>query len=341
MKRKLLKVVLGAGLLVKLLSVMSAVGLLVLTACGAGNEGEALVLTLGENHPEAHPVVAGHREFERLVADHTDGAITVDVFPGGVLGGEAAMLEQVQMGATSMMRISAAMLPALDEAFNALFLPYIWDSRESMFAVLDGEVGEYFADRLRAHGLYILAWHDPGARSFYNSVRPVYTPDDLQGLRIRVQETALMMDLIRFLGGSPTPIAWGEVYTAIQTGVVDGAENNWPSFITAAHYEVAQYFTISEHSIIPEPIIINLDIWESMSTVQQETVRQAAIAGAMHQRQVWLEQEIVAMNQAIASGTVVTTLSPEQRQLFTDAVAPMFEQFSHIQDHIDMIRNAQ
>jgi TRAP-type C4-dicarboxylate transport system substrate-binding protein len=210
-----------------------------------------------------------------------------------------------------------------------------------MFAALDGELGEYFANRMRNHGMYILAWHDPGTRSFYNSVRPIYTPSDLEGLRIRVQETELMMGLITMLGGSPVPMPWGEVYTAIQTGVIDGAENNWPSFITAAHYEVARYFTVSEHSIMPEPIIVNLNAWESISPEMQEIVRQAAIDGAAVQRAEWLISEQENMQLAIESGTQVTHLTEEQRAQFVELILPLYDQFSDVQYHIDMIINAQ
>ena len=321
-------------------------------ACGGGGTAPAagggdapaanpITIVLAEAHPDTHPANTGHREFQRLAQENSNGEITVDIFSGAVLGAEGAVLEQVQLGAVDMMRISAASLTAIDDTFNALFLPYIWNSRESMFAALDGELGAYFANRLRDNGLYILGWHDPGSRSFYNSVRPINTPADMEGLRIRVQETELMMGLVSLLGASPVPMPWGEVYTGIQTGVIDGAENNWPSFISATHYEVAGYFTLNEHSIIPEPVIINLNSWEAMSPEQQDIVRQAAIDGAAAQRVEWLIDEQASEQAAIDHGTHITRITPEQRALFAEAILPLYDLYADIQYHIDMVINAQ
>jgi len=300
-----------------------------------------VVLSLAEVHVDGFPQMVGHREFERLLNERTDGEITLDVFAGGILGGEAATLEQVQMGAISMVRIPVSLLTAVEESFNAMFLPYIWDSTEALLAAVDGEIGTFFADKLTDHGLYILAWHKPGARSFYNSVRPVYSPEDLTGLRLRVQETELMMNLVTLLGGSPTPLPFAEVYAAIQTGIVDGAENNWPSYITTSHYEVARYFTVNEHTLIPEPIVINLDVWSSLTPDQQDIVRQAAIDSSEVQRAAWAEEEIRAEQMAIDAGAVIARLSPEQRQAFSDAILPLYDDYAHLQEYIDMIRDFQ
>jgi len=303
--------------------------------------GDPIRFMVADNHPETHPSVMAHREFERLVYERSDGILIADLFPGAVLGGEGVVIEQVQMGATHTTRISSAMLPAIDEAFAALFLPYIWDSTEMMFDVLNGEVGEYFAQRLHPHGMHILAWHDPGSRNLYNAHRPIYTPEDLAGMRIRVQESELMISLINAMGGSAVPMPMGELYTAIQTGVVDGAENNWPTYALHSHYEVAGYFTVNEHSIVPEPFLINLDFWNSLSPDLQEIMFQSARDASEFQRVEWAAEELRSEEHVVAAGATISRLTPEQRQAFADLAMTIYADYEHIQEHIDMIRNAQ
>ena len=310
-------------------------------ATGGATPAAPIHITLADTHPETHPSTMAHREFARLVEERSNGELVIDIFSGGVLGGEGAVIEQVQMGATHATRISSAMLPSLDEAFSAIFLPYIWQSRDIKFDVLNGEVGDYFSDRLHDHGMTILAWHDGGARNLYNSVRPIYTPEDLQGLRIRVQESELMINLLNAMGASAVPMPMGEVYTAIQTGVVDGAENNWPTYYLHAQYEVARYFTVNEHSIIPEPLLFNLEFWNSLSAEHQAILFQAARDASEFQRAEWAEEEVRSEQAVVAAGSVIARLTPEQRQAFADLAMTIYADFAHIQEHIDMILDAQ
>ncbi|MCL2588279.1 MAG: TRAP transporter substrate-binding protein, partial [Oscillospiraceae bacterium] len=271
---------------------------------------ETVTLRLSEIHSgEAHPAVIGHYAFADYARERSDGSLNVEVFTGGVLGSEMEVLSQVQMGTLEMIRLPAPIIANVEPNFNALMLPGVWDGRDAMFAALDGEIGTYFADMMKEHGLYILAWHDAGARSLYNSVRPIYTPEDLEGLRIRMQESPLMIRLMELMGGTPVPMGPVEVYTAIQTGLVDGAENNWPSYVTSfSHYEVARYFTENEHSRVPEAVVISLDVWESLSANQQEILREAAIHGARVQREAWAADEILAEERAVEAGAQVVRL---------------------------------
>lgn len=328
-----------------LYTALLAIALFGLAACGNddGDEERAFTLRLSELHSgDAHPAIVGHNEFARRANELSDGSLTVNLFAGGVLGSEMEVLDQVQLGVIDMVRLPMPILANIEPNINALFLPGVWDGRDAMFRALDGEVGRHFADMMRSHGLYILAWHDAGARSLYNSVRPIETPEDLAGLRIRMQETPLMIRLMELMGGVPVPMGPAEVYTAIQTGVVDGAENNWPSYVTSfAHYEVAPFFTQNEHSRVPEAVVISLDIWNSLSESQQAALRQAAIEGANAQRTAWAEDEIRAEQRAVDAGVTVTRLTPAQQAAFTERIMPIWDDFSELADLIAMIRAAQ
>ena len=312
------------------------------TTAPSPNE-QSFVLRLSEIHSgEAHPAVVGHNAFAEYARERSNGTLNVEVFTGGVLGSEMEVMAQVQMGTLEMVRLPAPIIANVEPNFNALMLPGVWDGREAMFDALDGEIGTYFADMLRQHGLYILAWHDAGARSLYNSVRPIYTPEDLAGLRIRMQEAPLMIRLMELMGGVPVPMGPAEVYTAIQTGLVDGAENNWPSYVTSfAHYEVARYFTENEHSRVPEAVVISLAVWDSLSANQQEVLRQAAIDGANVQREKWALDEVIAEERAVAAGAQVVRLTPEQRQAFTDRIMPIWDDYPELTTYIEMIRAYQ
>jgi len=325
-----------------------AVGLVLLAVafagCGNGDGGDATIsLRLSEVHSgDGHPAVIGHNEFARLAYENSDGSLDVQLFAGGVLGSETEVLAQVQAGAIEMIRLPVPVLTGIEERFNALFLPGIWQGRDPMFRALDGEIGVLFNGIANEHGLYILAWHDAGARSIYNSVRSIYTPEDLSGLRIRMQEAELMIQVMASLGGVPVPMPPGEVYSAIQTGLVDGAENNWPSYVTSfSHYEVAPFFTDNEHVRAPEAVVISLDVWNGLSETQQNALRQAAINGANAQRTAWAAVEVEAEAQAVAAGAVVTRLTPAQRQAFNDLLTPMWGDWAHIQYYIDRIVAAQ
>ena len=313
----------------------------VLASCSSDDEQE-FVLRLSEVHAgDAHPANIGHHHFARRANELSDGSITIEVFSGGVLGSEMEVMAQVQMGALEMVRLPTPVIANADSRFNALFMPGVWDGREHMFHALDGELGEYFGQMLLDQGMYILAWHDAGARNLYNSVRPIRTPEDLSGLRIRVQEAPLMIRLMELMGGVPTPMGPAEVYSAISTGLVDGAENNWPSYVTSfSHHEVARYFTQNEHARAPEAVIISREIWESLSESQQNALRQAAIEGAQAQRDAWAEEEIAAERRAVEAGAVVERLTAEELAAFTNRIMPIWDDFPEYRDLINRIRAA-
>jgi len=333
----------------RLFLLISVFTVIALTACNGDDDGNttetsdggSFSFEMADTHAEGFPTILGNEEFARLIEDATDGEIAITVFSGGVLGDEATTLQQVQLGVIDMVRVPVTLLASIDAGFDVLALPYIWNDSETMLDVLDGELGDYFRYRLNQNGLHGLVWYYPGARHIYNSSHEILTPDDLSGLRIRVQENQMMMGLIRNLGGAPTPMPFGEVYSGIQTGVVNGAENNLASFISTAHFEVAPYLTLTAHTLSPELIVINLDIWESLSSEQQNVMMEAARGGAALQR---TEQNIAlskAEEVALEAGVIITRLTAEERQAFGDLMEPLYDEFSQFQDLIDKIREAQ
>ena len=321
---------------------------IVLTACNGNGEGNntessggSFSFEMADTHAEGFPTILGNEEFARLIEDTTGGEIDITVFSGGVLGDEATTLQQVQLGAIDMVRVPVTLLASLDAGFDVLALPYIWNDSETMLDVLDGELGDYFRYRLNENGLHGLVWYYPGARHIYNSSHEILTPDDLSGLRIRVQENQMMMGLIQHLGGAPTPMPFGEVYSGIQTGVVNGAENNLASFISTAHFEVAPFITLTAHTLSPELVVINLDAWESLSSEQQDAMTAAARGGAALQRIEQNNALLTAEQTALDQGVTITRLTAEERQAFGVLMAPLYDEFSQFQDLIDRVRGAQ
>jgi tripartite ATP-independent transporter DctP family solute receptor len=227
-----------------------------------------------------------------------------------------------------------------EPAMNVLSLPYLYPSEEYMFQVLFSEVGEGVLDGLKEAGIVGLTWYDSGARSFYTADTKVTSPEDLEGLRIRVQESQLMMDMVEALGASPTPIAWGEVYSALQTGVVDAGENNYPGWYYNSHHEVAPYFVEDAHNRIPELIIMSKITWDKLSAEDQEIIKQAAVDSTEVQREAWDKRTEEAKKLAVEEGATITTLNAEQKQAFQDKVKGLYPKYSEgYEDLLDSILN--
>jgi tripartite ATP-independent transporter DctP family solute receptor len=301
---------------------------------------QEMTLRLADNQPEGYPTVVGAKEFASLVEERTDGRIEIEVYPGGVLGDESSTIEQVQFGAIDFVRTSITPMANFEPAMNVLSLPYLYPSEEYMFQVLFSEVGEGVLDGLRDAGIVGLTWYDSGARSFYTADTKVTSPEDLEGLRIRVQESQLMMDMVEALGASPTPIAWGEVYSALQTGVVDAGENNYPGWYYNSHHEVAPNFVEDAHNRIPELIIMSEITWNKLSEEDQEIIKQAAVDSTEVQREAWDQRTEEAKELAVEEGATITTLNAEQKQAFQDKVKGLYPKYTEgYEDLLDSILN--
>lgn len=294
--------------------------------------GADIVLKLADNHADDYPTVLGDKEFARLVKERSGGRIEVEVYSGGQLGSEENTIEQVQFGAIDMIRTSISPLTRYNEKLNILMLPYLYRDDEHMFKVLDGKIGDKHLNSLINNNLLGLSWFDSGSRNFYNTKRPIKSIEDMKGLKIRVQESALMMGLVEALGASATPMSFGEVYGALQTGVIDGAENNTPSYDSTSHFEVSKHYTLDAHTRVPEMLIINNAKFNSLSIEDQKLIKKAAQDAAVKQRGYWKERESKSMDKVVSNGVQVVSLSPEEKQKFQEAVKPLYKKFAKNQE---------
>jgi len=293
-----------------------------------GREAEAdkpIVLRLADNQPDGYPTVIGDLEFARLVEERSNGRIKVEVYNNGQLGDEKSAIEQVQFGGIDFTRVSISPLSNFNPLLNALQMPYLYRDADHMWTVLNGEIGEYFLDSMVDSGFVGLVYYDSGARNFYNSVKPIYTVADMRGMKIRVQESTLMMGLVSALGAVPTPLPYGDVYSALQTRVIDGAENNWPSYDTSSHYEVAKYYSIDEHTRVPEMIIASKITMDKLSEADQELIKQAARDSAPVQIQAWADFEKKSEEKVVAAGSMINRINDQAE--FAAAMNSLYESF--------------
>ncbi|MET1412261.1 TRAP transporter substrate-binding protein [Roseibium sp. HPY-6] len=275
-------------------------------------------------HHDGHPNTAAMDKFAELVADATGGELTVEVFHGGVLGSQPDALEQVRIGAIELGNFNLGPIGPIVKEANLVSLPFIFKSVPHMFRVLEGEAGDIVAQGMAEAGLTPLAWIDAGARSFY-SQKPINTPADVEGLKIRVMNNDLYTAMISAMGGNPSPMAFSEVQQALKTGVVDGAENNFPSFKNVGHFEVTTNYSLSEHLIIPECICVNTAKFEALSPEMQAAVRGAAEEAALFQRELWAVQSDQARKDVEAAGIVVNEIA--DKGPFQDAMASVYEEY--------------
>ena len=283
-----------------------------------------IVLKYADNQPYDYPTTEAARYFAQLVEERTDGRIKVEVYHGGQLGDEKAVIEQLQFGAVDFTRVSLSPLAEFEKSLNVLQLPYLYTSYDQMWKVLDGPIGKDFLASVEPQGLIGLSWFDAGARNFYNSKRPVDELSDLKGLKIRVQENNLMMDMVAALGAKATPMPYGEVYSGLQTGVIDGAENNWPSYESTSHYEVAPYYTLDAHTRVPEMQMCSKITWDKLSAEDQKIIAECAQESAIKERELWLAREAASEAKVREGGATITELKPGEMEKFQAAMDPLY-----------------
>ncbi len=296
-----------------------------------GAKEPELVLRYAENQPEDYPTTQAAYKFAEMVNERTNGRIKIDVYYGATLGDEKTVIEQLQFGGIDFTRVSLSPLAEFNKSLDVLQLPYLYKDADQMWRVLDGEIGQEFLDSMKDVGMQGLSWFDAGARNFYNSKREITCLEDMKGLKIRVQESELMMDMVKALGAEPTPMAYGDVYSSLQTGVIDGAENNWPSYDSTSHFEVAKYFVLDGHTRVPEPQLVSnmtMDKVAALDPTFPDIIRECAKESAQIERQLWAEKEAASEAKVREGGAVITELSPEEMAKFQEAVAPLYEKMS-------------
>jgi tripartite ATP-independent transporter DctP family solute receptor len=264
-----------------------------------------MVLKLSEIHAKGYPTELADEEFARLVEIYTKGQIKVDVFPGGQISGdEKVVIEQVKIGAVAIARVSSGALGSFNAQLNVFALPFLFDSKAHMWSFLNGAAGQKMLADLAPSGFVGLCWYDGGARSFYANY-PLNTIADLKGKKFRVMPNAILVKMVEAMGASAVPMGAGQVFSAIQTGVIDGAENNAPSLISFNHYQVAKYYMLDEHLRLPEVLFMSKMVWDKLSKDQQAAIRKAAVETVDFQRKKWDAYEIEAMNKIKAEGQIV------------------------------------
>jgi tripartite ATP-independent transporter DctP family solute receptor len=271
---------------------------------------------------EDYPTVQALYYMGSLIAEKTGGRHQIRVFHSHQLGEEKETIEQTRAGAIDLNRTNVALIGTFVPAMNVLAMPFLFRSIEHQHKVLDGPIGDEILSSFEPYGFVGLAFYDSGARSIYNSVRPVRSIDDIKGLRLRVQQSELMSDMIRALGAEPVELPYGQVLTGLATKLIDGAENNWPSFVTTDHYKYAGYYTLTEHTMSPEVLVMSQKAWESLSTEDRKIFREAAVRSSQFMREKWKDLEYRSRQQAKAAG--VTIVTDFDRKPFEAAVAGIY-----------------
>ena len=274
-------------------------------------------------HVEGYPNTVALDTFATLLDEKTDGEIKLQNFHGGTLGSQPDAVEQVRLGGLQVGNFNLGPIGPIVAEANVVSLPFVFKDVDHMFRVLNGEAGEQIAAGMADKGLLPLSWFDAGARSFYNGSRPINSPDDVVGLKVRVMNNELFTGMINEMGGNGTPMAFAEVYQSLKTGVVDGAENNWPSYESTGHFEVAGFYSLSQHLIIPECICINTDTFNALSPELQAAVKEAAQEASLQQRELWTAREAASRKAVEAAGVIVNDVA--DKAPFQAAMGPVYE----------------
>lgn len=290
-------------------------------------------------HPTDYPTVEAVREMGRALKEQSKDKHNIKVFPGGALGGERDTIEQLKIGGLDMMRINAAVLNNIVPETIAVSMPFVFRSIDHMRKTLDGPVGDEILAAMEAQGMVGLAFYDSGARSIYTAKRPIKTLADVKGMKIRVQQSDLFVAMMEALGANATPMPFGEVYTGLKTGIVDGAENNWPSFESSRHFEAAKYYNVTEHSMVPEVLVFSKRIFDRLSKDDQALVRKTAKESVPFMRKLWDEREAKSRKVAMDGGAQELPIT--DKKPFIDAMAPVYTKFADTPKLKDLVKRIQ
>jgi tripartite ATP-independent transporter DctP family solute receptor len=278
---------------------------------------------VADTQNEEYPTVQALRYMGGLIAERTGGRHQIRVFHSHQLGEEKETIEQTRVGAIDINRTNVALIGNFVPATNVLAMPFLFRSIGHQQRVLDGPIGAEILDSFEPYGFVGLAFYDSGARSIYNCVRPIRSIEDMKGLRLRVQQSELMSDMIRALGAEPVALPYGQVLTGLATGLIDGAENNWPSFVTTDHYKHAGFYTLTEHTMSPEVLVMSQKAWQSLSVEDQKIFRESALRSSRFMREKWTDLEEASRKRAESAG--VTIVKDFDRKPFEAAMAAIYE----------------
>lgn len=280
--------------------------------------------TSTDTHVRAYPTVQAVIRFGELLTERTGGRLGLNVYPGGQLGNERDTLEITTFGGLDFNRVNLAPLNSIEPLTIVAALPFIFGSTQHMRSTLDGPIGDEILNSLKRHGLIGLCFYDSGSRSFYNTRGPIETPEDMRGLKLRVPGSDLYVAMVKSLGADATPMPLDEVYQSLAQGVIDGAENNWPSFESGRHFEVARYYSLTRHLLAPEVFVMSKISWDKLSRADQSAVRHAAKDSVPYMRELWDAQVAKSREIVLSSGVEVNEVDPAP---FTDRMTGMWNEF--------------
>ncbi|MCY0096325.1 TRAP transporter substrate-binding protein [Hoeflea ulvae] len=315
-------------------------GMLLATAAMAMAAGACeTTLKSSDTHPDGYPTVEAVKAMSKSLEERTDGRLCIEIFHSAQLGEEKDTIEQTQFGAIDLNRVSLGPFNNIIEETQIPSLPYIFRSVEHMHTVMDGPIGQEILDAFAEHDLIGLGFYDGGSRSFYNKEKPIKSMEDLKGMKFRVMQSDMFVDMVSALGANATPLPYGEVYSSIQTGVIDGAENNWPSYDTSGHFEVAKYYTLDQHLIVPEVLVMSKKSWDKLSPEDQVAVKAAARDSVPVMRELWVAQEKKSEEKVRAAGSEIIT--DIDKTPFIEAMKPVYEKYVTSEKLKDMVARIQ
>ena len=285
------------------------------------------VFSYADNQTGNYPTVQAARRFADQVNRETDGRIEIRVYPNAELGDEVSAVRQVSYGGIDFCRCSLSNLSDYSEETLVLQLPYLYEDRDHMWRVLDGEIGVQVKDSFQGSGMVALSWFDAGVRNFYTTDEAIRCLEDMQGMKIRVQQAELAEDMVEALGAEAVPIVYEAVKDALQTGEIDGAENNWASYEAMQHDEIARYYTVDEHMRVPELMLVSSATWEQLSSEDRATIQRCADAAGLYERELWTARETSAREKCLRDGTVEIVLPEREKKRFRDAVSPLYKKY--------------
>jgi tripartite ATP-independent transporter DctP family solute receptor len=295
-----------------------------LIAASIAATAAAKELRSSDVHPEDYPTVMAVKQMSDTIAKRTNGKYTIKVYTNSVLGGEKDTIEQTKIGALDFVRINVAPMNNICPETMVPTMPFLFKSKDHMRKVLDGPIGDEILKACEKQGFVGLAFYDSGSRSLYTTKKPIKTVADTKGMKIRVQQSDLWVALLQAMGANATPMPYGEVYTALKTGVVDGAENNWPSYDTSRHFEVAPYYSITEHSMAPEMLLMSKKVYDTLTPEEQKIFRDAAKESVPYMRKLWDEKEAKSRALVEAGGSKINEVD---KKSFQDAMKPVYDKF--------------
>lgn len=314
----------AAGGLTRRLALTSAIAVAGGMALGGCRSAMSGTLTCADAHPADYPTVRAVEFMGRYLSERTGGRLNIKVFSGGQLGSETDTLEITSFGGLDLNRVYFAPLNSIEPMTLPFSLPFVFRSVGHMRQVVDSDIGDEVLASLEPHGLIGLCIYDSGARSFYNIREPIQTPADMKGLKLRVPASDLAIAMVNALGANAVPIPFGEIYQALAQGVIDGAENNWPTFVGERHYEVARFFSLSRHQFTPEALVMSRNRWDRLSPADRALVREAAKASVPYMRTLWDRRVAEAKAVIAASGVEVNEVD---RDAFAALMTPVWDQF--------------